>query len=357
MLNKRLVLFDWLIDQLGGSSFEDLRSAVNRAELEGFTPEHSSRFVPEIEHLLFDPAGNTTHTDRLIDTREVLREMDANIVRHWRRIADKRSRMGQEIFPTYFQWLSLLATELYLRAYVAERGRLVASLNNAVKRFNSRLKDPKDAVPEFTDADINHLAFWNATGSGKTLIMHVNLLQFRHYLSRFPRQAPQIDQVILVTPNERLSEQHLAELEMSRITAQRFASSGGALEMFRGIDSPVQVIEIHKLAEETKEKTVNIEEFETSNLVFIDEGHKGTGGDGVNSQGAWVSRRDRLSATGFSFEYSATFGQALSDRSSLESRYAKSILFEYSYPRFYHDGYGKEYRIMNMPAVDLPHFV
>ena len=352
MLSDRLVLFDWLIGQLGGSSFEDLRSAVNRPELEGFTPEHSSRFVPEVEHLLFDRAGTTNHSNRLIDGREILREMDANIVRHWRRIAAKRTRMGQEIFPTYFQWLSLLGTELYLRAYIAERGRLVSSLNDAVRRFNSRLKDRKDHVPEFTDADINHLAFWNATGSGKTLLMHVNLLQFRHYLSRFPRQAPQIDQIILVTPNERLSDQHLAEFEMSGITAQRFASSGAALEMFRGIDAPVQVIEIHKLAEETKEKTVDIEEFETSNLVFIDEGHKGTGGDGVNSQGAWVSRRDRLSATGFSFEYSATFGQALSERSSLESRYAKSILFEYSYPRFYHDGFGKEYRIMNMPAAD-----
>ena len=260
--------------------------------------------------------------------------------------------MGQEIFPTYFQWLSLLGTELYLRAYIAERGRLVSSLNNAVERLNARLKDASNRVPPFTDADINHLAFWNATGSGKTLLMHANLLQFRHYLSRFPRQAPQIDQVILVTPNERLSEQHLSEFAMSGITAQRFASSGGALEMFRGIESPVQVIEIHKLAEETKEKTVNIEEFETSNLVFVDEGHKGTGGDGVNSQGAWVSRRDRLSATGFSFEYSATFGQALSQGSTLEARYAKSILFEYSYPRFYHDGYGKEYRIMNMPAAD-----
>ena len=354
MLSNRLVLFDWLINQLGGTSFEDLRSAVNRPELEGFTPDRTTHFVREIEHVLFDRAGSaaTPATDRLIGSREILREMDANIVRHWSHIAAKRTRMGQEIFPTYFQWLSLLGVELYLRAYIAERGRLVASLNNAVRRFNARLKNHRDHVPEFTDADINHLAFWNATGSGKTLLMHVNVLQFRYYLSRFPRQAPQIDQVILVTPNERLSDQHLEEFAMSGITAQRFASSGGALEMFRGIDSPVQVIEIHKLGEETKEKTVNIEEFETSNLVFIDEGHKGTGGDGVSSQSAWVSRRDRLSATGFSFEYSATFGQALSDRSSLESRYAKSILFEYSYPRFYHDGFGKEYRIMNMPAAD-----
>jgi hypothetical protein len=354
MLSDRLVLFDWLITQLGASSFEELRSAVNRPELEGITPDRTTRFVSEIEHILFDRAASLASpaTDRLIDNREILREMDANMVRHWSQIAAKRTRMGQEIFPTYFQWLSLLGVELYLRAYIAERGRLVSSLNNAVGRFNARLKDQRDRVPEFADADINHLAFWNATGSGKTLLMHANLLQFRCYLSRFPRQAPQIDQVILVTPNERLSDQHLTEFAMSGITAQRFASSGGALEMFRGIESPVQVIEIHKLSTETKEKTVNIEEFETSNLVFVDEGHKGTGGDGVKDQGTWVNRRDRLSATGFSFEYSATFGQALSERSTLEGRYAKSILFEYSYPKFHGDGYGKEYRIMNMPAAD-----
>ena len=94
MLSDRLVLFDWLIDQLGGSGFEDLRSAVNRPELEGFTPEHASRFVPEIEHLLFDrPATGASRPDRLIDSREILREMDANIVRHWRTIAAKRTRM------------------------------------------------------------------------------------------------------------------------------------------------------------------------------------------------------------------------------------------------------------------------
>lgn len=353
MLSNRLVLFDWLVKQLGASSFEELRAAVNRPELEGFTPDHTTRFAPEIEHILFDRVGAAgASQESIIDSREILAEMDANIVRHWRQIAARRGRLGQEIFPTYFQWLSLLGTELYLRAYIVERGRLVASLNTSVTRFNARLKSPRDHVPDFEQADINHLAFWNATGSGKTLLMHVNILQFRYYSSRFPRQAPQINQIILVTPNERLSEQHLAECAMSGITAQRFASSGASLEMFRGIEFPVQVIEIHKLAEETKEKTVSIEEFETSNLVFIDEGHKGTGtgGDDLDSQGAWVRRRDQLSATGFSFEYSATFGQALRDRSALEARYAKSILFEYSYPRFYHDGYGKEYRIMNMPA-------
>ena len=52
----------------------------------------------------------------------------------------------------------------------------------------------------------------------------------------------------------------------------------------------------------------------------------------------------------FSFEYSATFGQAMkaSNKKDLIQEYAKCILFDYSYKYFYSDGYGKDYRIFNM---------
>ena len=36
-----------------------------------------------------------------------------------------------------------------------------------------------------------------ATGSGKTLIMHLNYLQFLHYGG-----AEELDNIILITPNE-----------------------------------------------------------------------------------------------------------------------------------------------------------
>ena len=53
---------------------------------------------------------------------------------------------------------------------------------------------------------------------------------------------------------------------------------------------------------------------------------------------------------GFSFEYSATFGQAMkaSGNKTLEQEYAKCILFDYSYKYFYRDGFGKDYRILNL---------
>jgi len=34
----------------------------------------------------------------------------------------------------------------------------------------------------------------------------------------------------------------------------------------------------------------------------------------------------------------------------VEAAYAKSILFDYGYRYFYEDGYGKDYRIFNLPA-------
>ena len=53
------------------------------------------------------------------------------------------------------------------------------------------------------------------------------------------------------------------------------------------------------------EKTVAIDAFEGNNLVLVDEGHRGAAGED------WMGKRTRLSEDGFSFEYSATFGQAI----------------------------------------------
>jgi len=76
----------------------------------------------------------------------------------------------------------------------------------------------------------------------------------------------------------------------------------------------------------------------------VDEGHKGSGGE------AWRKYRDALGKTGFTFEYSATFGQALSAARNdpLTAEYGKAIVFDYSYRYFYEDGYGKDFRILNL---------
>ena len=90
-----------------------------------------------------------------------------------------------------------------------------------------------------------------------------------------------------------------------------------------------------------------VDTFEGNNLVLVDEGHRGAGGE------EWMEKRARLCAKGFSFEYSATFGQAIKAASgakqkALTQTYAKCILFDYSYKFFYNDGYGKDFNILNL---------
>jgi len=202
---------------------------------------------------------------------------------------------------------------------------------------SSKLRGEPQDEP-FTEADLTKLAYWMATGSGKTLILHLNYHQFLHYNKEL------LDNILLVTPNEGLSEQHLAELAASGIPAQRFDLNRSGL--WSGSRNVVQIIEITKLVEEKRGGGVSVpvEAFEGRNLIFVDEDHKGSGGE------AWRKYRDALGATGFTFEYSATFGQALSTARNdpLTAEYGKAIVFDYSYRYFYGDGYGKDFCILNL---------
>ena len=127
---------------------------------------------------------------------------DENIVRHWKAITEKRNAEGQNLFPKYFQYLCLLFTEIYLDRYFRNPEKLLADLNAYVERFNAgdTLQQkalgnlfanglPKDVrIKPYTPDDLRKLAFWSATGSGKTLLMHVNILQYRHYLALHGRE-------------------------------------------------------------------------------------------------------------------------------------------------------------------------
>jgi hypothetical protein len=189
---------------------------------------------------------------------------------------------------------------------------------------------------------LRKVAFWNATGSGKTLLMHVNILQYQHYLD-LHGQGRELNRIILLTPNEGLSRQHLVEFQTAGLDADLFSKDGKSL--FAG--KTIEIIDIHKLREDMGEKTVAIDAFEGKNLVLVDEGHRGSSG---KEMGRWMDARRRLCEQGFSFEYSATFGQAMkaSSNKALEQEYAKCILFDYSYKYFYRDGFGKDYRILNL---------
>lgn len=187
---------------------------------------------------------------------------------------------------------------------------------------------------------LNKLAYWSATGSGKTLLMHANILQYQYYLEKHGRRH-ELNRLILLTPNEGLSRQHLDEFGKAGISAELFNKDGRGL--FTG--QAVEILDIHKLKDEMGDKTVAVDAFEGNNLVLIDEGHRGVA---AGEEGAWMRFRNALCEKGFSFEYSATFGQAVKSNKVLTDLYAKSILFDYSYRYFYSDGFGKDYQILNL---------
>lgn len=373
--HQELVLNRWVLGFFQGGQLSALKMRLGDDRFEGIDEDGQTKFFHELVRGLFDP-NKVPEAD--------LRRYDLNVVAHWQTITAQRNKHeGFELQMKYFQYLSLLFTELYLDWYFNHRQDLLDGLNEEMTRY--RAETGAEPFRDFEADDLNKIAFWNATGSGKTLLLHVNIRQYLHYFQQgvagvYP------DKIILLTPNEGLSRQHLEELHLSGFGFSQFFNK--AQSPARGT---IEIIDINKLGDEMGDKTVAVDAFEGNNLVLVDEGHRGTG----TAAGAWMARRDALVRGGFAFEYSATFGQAVAkgwivekaEEESLKSKwklaypgqrfnlasakadtalaltaedkrrarviatreiYAKCILFDYSYKFFYEDGYGKESLILNM---------
>lgn len=374
--HQELVLNRWMLGFFHGGSLDALKERLGADRHEGLEDDGQTKFFHELTRNLFN-------LDRIDEAQ--LRRYDLNIVKHWQAITHRRNAMdGHMLTMKYFQYLSLLFTEIYLDWYFNRRQDLLDGLNAQMAEY--RKEDGSEPFRDYTADDLNKLAFWNATGSGKTLLLHVNIHQYLHYFQDGNGKSYP-DKIILLTPNEGLSRQHLEELAMSGFSFTRLFDKN------RSPDFPgtIEVIDINKLGDEMGDKTVAVEAFEGNNLVLVDEGHRGAGSAG----GAWMARREALVSKGFAFEYSATFGQAVNkgltiekaeedlkkakaklldpdrtwrewtqaerDAIVLDSRqqrraktdavkeaYAKAVLFDYSYKFFYADGYGKESLILNL---------
>lgn len=332
----KLVLNQWLLSLFNVKRFEDIAEHLRNEALEGLDENNIHHFHHALTAQLFNLTQMTT---------ELLLEYDQNIVRHTQRLNERRITRGEQpIIWKYFQYLTLLFTEIYLDRYFRDPQALLAALNTQVSAYNTD-KPEADQIAMFDeDADawpqLNKLAYWSATGSGKTLLMHANILQYQHYLDKHGRRR-ELNRILLLTPNEGLSQQHLREFEIAGIDAELFSKDGRGLFAGRA----VEILEITKLREDMGDKTIAIDAFEGNNLVLVDEGHRGASG---GEEGAWMRYRNALCEKGFSFEYSATFGQAVKGSPKLTEQYAKSTLFDYSYRYFYGDGFGKDYQILNL---------
>ncbi|PHS57488.1 MAG: restriction endonuclease subunit R [Sulfurimonas sp.] len=321
--NEKLVLNSYLLSLFDVSNFQELAKDLKESRLEELDENDNSLFYHELKNKLIS-------TNKIISD-DKLQEYDENIVRHTK-------TMNRGLKWKYFQYLSLLFIEIYLDKYFEDKEQLLVDLNTYLREFNTNI-DKKEKLTKYDETELNKLALYNATGSGKTLLLQMNILQFNHYANG----KIKINKTVLITPNEGLSNQHLEEFQASNIEAEIFSKdSKGLFE-----SNAIEIIEITKLGEENGDKTVAVDSFEDNNLVFIDEGHRGAKGE------IWKTNRDKLSENGFAFEYSATFAQAINSstgkkKTELENEYTKAIIFDYSYKYFYNDGYGKDYSILNL---------
>ena len=332
----KLVLNQWLLSLFNINCFEDLAEHLRNEKLEGMDENNIHRFYHALTGHFFNLKQLPT---------DLLLEYDQNIVKHTHRLNERRITCGEPpIVWKYFQYLALLFTEIYLDRYFRNPKALLIALNEKIADYNQ----DKPQSDQITLLDVhaeawpqlNKLAFWMATGSGKTLVMHANILQFQFYLEKHDRRR-ELNRIILLTPNEGLSQQHLSEFKSAGLAAEIFNKDGRGL--FTG--NAIEILEITRLRDDMGAKTVAVDAFEGNNLVLVDEGHRGasSGGDG-----AWMRFRNTLCEKGFSFEYSATFGQAVKGNPGLTDLYAKNTLVDYSYRYFYRDGFGKDYQILNL---------
>ena len=318
-LESHLMLLGWANREFGFESNQELFEVLGQVR-EGYD------------------ASGRSHVARMLASRDGCRVPRADLARYddnvWRHLS-RINRGGREpITLRYFQQLAAIYAELFLSRRATAPKALAHDIYEYVQSQQGGLMTQK-----ITASDLNKLAFWMATGSGKTLIMHINYLQFLHYCGR-----EFLDNIILITPNEGLSTQHMEEMTLSGIASARLGDAGLHMSHSR----TVRVTEITKLVEKKKGKgtgvSIEVDALGDRNLVFVDEGHRGATGT------AWHTVRDAVGARGFTFEYSATFGQALAAAkdNKLTLDYGRSIVFDYSYRYFHRDGFGKDFRVLNV---------
>jgi len=338
-LEIHLVRNRWALNRLGVESFTELKSGVESAS-EGPRGDGHSYFLGHIERAGLDIDWNR------------LEAYDLRVMDLERDLARARADFQG---LKYFQYLALLFTELWLDELTSDPGTLLSELNGWVK--NLRQQEPSlEGVPDFETRDLRRLAFFTATGSGKTLLMHAHIRQVQHYLRHGAHPEALLDttahaafdNILLITPGPALSTQHLREFIESHIPAVHL---GEALNDPQRYADHVKIVEIHKLVEQARGDGLSIplEELGARNLVLVDEGHEGTGSEAQT----WKNRQRAASRDGVLLEYSATFAQAIAaagkrERKTLVAEYGKAILFDYSYRWFYGDGFGKDFRVLNI---------
>lgn len=191
-IEKYLVLNKYFLSLLGFEDFKDLQLRMKDVK-EGYDSEGKSYFV----NIILSSKDLKLNEDELLI-------YDKNIQEYVRKINYGRESVSLK----YFQYLTVLFTEIFLDKIKNNKPYFLNELNDFLKKQD---EDIRDLIKEFEEDDLKKLAFWMATGSGKTLIAHINYYQFLKYKLFDP------DSIIFITPNEGLSKQHYEELIKSGV--------------------------------------------------------------------------------------------------------------------------------------------
>ena len=104
--HQELVLNDWMMGFFKGGTMHALKNRLLEDRHEGIDGDGQTGFFHELHRNLFE-------VDRV--SEQTLRRYDLNIVGHWNAITERRNKVeGTVLNMKYFQYLSLLFTEIYL---------------------------------------------------------------------------------------------------------------------------------------------------------------------------------------------------------------------------------------------------
>ncbi len=257
--------------------------------------------------------GGTKRDIELYDLDQML-QLPAEPLERIRNFVDDYSSLtGQTFKPRYYQVLALLFTECFFADQQQSEG-----FNTSSEQKDQRM-----------------LAYWMATGSGKTHIMHLNILQYLHHFCKKDNARLQI---FLTTPLANLIKQHERELEPYIRELNKTYSN--RIELI--IDTT------QGLLQKEDDYFRLPDEGEIRRLILVDEAHIG-----LTSQqsGKFRELRNRLNVgDSFLFEYSATFHNLATE---LQPEYDNATIYRYDYTRFYNDGYGKDHFFKPIAADEV----
>jgi len=192
-LEKYLILNKYLLSLFGVHSISDLRDELKNTKV-GFDNDGRSFFVDTLIGL----ENLKINLNDLLQYDGAIKEYSERLSKHRR----------ENIVLKYFQYLAVLFAEIYLDRYFNRKHESLSDLNSFLEGYN---QSERTEITPFEEKDLKKLAYWMATGSGKTLIMHINYWQFLKY------NTQALDRIIMVTPNEGMSKQHYDEMKESGV--------------------------------------------------------------------------------------------------------------------------------------------